>query len=168
MKLFITIAAILFLASCKKETIKTPATNNNVSVANNGAFIFQYSGAFVMDETDFNPCTLEDVHITGTVPFQGQWVIENRILNSTFHYVFDSVRGRGLTTGHTYIGNGTYAAFSKSTFDSAQTFLIQNAVSHIIFTSPFGNESSTMRLNIKNESGNLTVDKEELTFDTCK
>ena len=166
MKLITMIAAtLILLISCTKQIDKPALQPQNIS-ASNDVGIFQFSGTFIIDETDFDSCNNEYIHVTGYAPFRGQFLGIRDKMNTIKIDIIFHLRAIGLTTGTNYVGNGSYSAFVKEDWDL--NLEIDSEVQHIIFTSPLETEDLTEHINIKNENVQLEVNNVNFTFNCNK
>lgn len=140
-KSFISILALVSLFSCQKEMIKPDAVNpvNPVSSANAAPQIYRAQNIYPVDDIRFNPCTLEDVHLTGAIKTEESYTIAGKTFNYTFKFHYEGVSGVALTTGKIYKGTGNYIDNNQAKWSNAAggyLFAHENSKLQISFTSP--------------------------------
>lgn len=97
----LSLVALVLFTSCTKEVVSKSA--KSTSISNASAPIM---GTIIVDETSWNSCTEEDVHLTGTL----KYVIHYTEVNGVTHYHeswTETLKGEGLTSGTKYVGSFT-------------------------------------------------------------
>jgi hypothetical protein len=161
---------LVLLTNCNKEVVKE---NRMMSSTTNNSVTHERSISIMpVDYTEFNPCTGEDIHITGFWDYTVTSVYVNNRWNYTYHFSYDGVTGIGLTSGIKYQANGHVTEHDQSVWNGEFYQLIKSKITNkIIFTSKGGgnNFSSYAFYHFKvGDDGVLTVDDSRYKFGYCQ
>lgn len=182
MKLLTQLATILLFTgvvatSCKKEIgsgNNSRSSERNIDKPGNKATPDIYTSSYEINYTSFNPCTGEDVAVSGSVKYRVTWVRVGNKLNYTYHFGYDKVKGVGLTTGTRYNCSGHISEAMQATVVGVEPNVSyelrhDNITNKIQMTAPAGKKMvSTASYKVVVKNGVLLVDKSHYEWDACK
>ncbi len=176
MKSLITLM-LLALISCQKTTVIPEKSIPPASISNgqlsNSVIPYRYTATQPIDYTEFNPCTQEYVHVTGSWDYSVTWTVVNNLFNYTYNFHYNGITGIGLTTGITYKGTGhvTDQEQEQAVWNGLWYELKSgNTTNKIIFTSRIGGNFSSYAFYhfVVGSDGRLIVNDSRYEFNYCE
>lgn len=179
--LTLMLAAGVLATSCKKEIVSEKSnlvTEGSSQVTaikpGNAATHEGYTASYDLNYTSFNPCTGEDVMVTGSVKYRVTWIRTGNKLHYNYHFGYDQVKGVGLTTGTRYNCSGHINQSMQATVVGTEPnvryeIANDNVTNRIKMTAPSG-RSLISRANYKMvvKDGVLVVNHSRYEWDVCK
>lgn len=146
-KVFISLA-MLALISCKKDlpdigAISDPQSNLN-GIENeqtlSSTIPFKEKGWVELNDIVFNPCTNEELFLTGTITFMVNLTLIGDRIRYGFRFHYSGVKGLGLTSGKKYTVTG-HATNNFMVQDNGTSFsdVLHNTVTDRVIFACSGN-----------------------------
>jgi len=175
-KLITAIAMIFVLFSCQKELTKPDKnlkSDLSAKIRNNGD-IFTEFNSYPIDETRFDSCTNENVHLIGVANGKFYYTIIDNILYSNYELRFEGVTGVGLIRNSIYTMTSYFANKEKVLLTgdpNTYQILRQNATTKAILTSDTGSKNAMFTYSlhfVAKESGVIYLEKISYEYSQCK
>ena len=160
-------ATVLF--SCQKQmTSKLYASStNNVSQEKHSNIIIP------LDDEIYNPCTREDVHLTGYIRTEGTTIFSGSLLNITSHFNYDNVKATSIS-GRVYHVISNSHLNTQAVWDPVNGYYVtknNNFSYRILLATPDGGNNMyslyTFKL-VANANGRLIISDEKMIYDSCR